>query len=334
MLGATLTASAPALAAGESTGQQGIAAVINDQIVSRYDLEQRVKLIMVTSGIPDSPENISRIEPQVLRTLVDETLETQEADRLDIKVEEKEINEQIEGIAKRANMTTEQIDDFLKENKVSRNSLLNQIRAEIAWNKVIGQRFSPTITVSEEEVTEVLNRLNEEANEPRYLVSEILLTFDTPSQEQEMMGGASRLAEQIRMGAPFAAVAQQFSRAATAANGGDMGWVHLSQLPEGVSEMVSQMGIGAVSEPVKTLNGIYIVQLRNKQSGTGSDPMQDEWTFRRVVLPLRASRVKLCRLCAARRALKLSPFAITRPMLVKCRRVTASRTICSRSNCR
>ncbi|MDO8422056.1 MAG: peptidylprolyl isomerase [Parvibaculum sp.] len=286
LLGATLTAGAPALAAGESTGQQGIAAVINDQIVSRYDLEQRVKLIMVTSGIPDSPENISRIEPQVLRTLVDETLETQEADRLDIKVEEKEINEQIEGIAKRANMTTEQIDDFLKENKVSRNSLLNQIRAEIAWNKVIGQRFSPTITVSEEEVTEVLNRLNEEANEPRYLVSEILLTFDTPSQEQEMMGGASRLAEQIRMGAPFAAVAQQFSRAATAANGGDMGWVHLSQLPEGVSEMVSQMGIGAVSEPVKTLNGIYIVQLRNKQSGTGSDPMQDEWTFRRVVLPL------------------------------------------------
>ena len=286
LLGATFTVNAPAFAASELDSPQGIAAVINDQIVSRFDLEQRVKLIMVTSGIPDKPENITRLEPQVLRTLVDEILETQESDRLEIKVEEKEIQAQIDGIAKRANMTSKQIDEFLKENNVSKNSLIDQIRAEIAWNKVIGQRFSPTITVSEEEVTEVLTRLNEEANEPRYLVSEILLTFDTPSQEQEMMGGASRLAEQIRAGAPFGAVAQQFSRAATAANGGDMGWVHLSQLPEGVSELVSQMGIGAVSEPVKTLNGIYIIQLRNKQSGTGADPMQDEWTFRRVLLPL------------------------------------------------
>lgn len=286
LLGASFTPSGPALAASEVDSPQGIAAVINDQIVSRFDLNQRVKLIMVTSGIPDTPENVSRLEPQVLRSLVDEVLEMQEAKRLEIKVEDKDIKDQIDGIAKRANMTSDQIDAFLAENKVSKASLLDQIRAEIAWNKVIGQSFSPTITVSEEEVTEVLDRLKEEANEPRYLVSEILLTFDTPSQEQEMMGGASRLAEQIRMGAPFSAVAQQFSRAATAANGGDMGWVHLSQLPESVSEMVGQMGIGAVSEPVKTLNGIYIIQLRNKQSSTGADPMKDEWTFRRVLLPL------------------------------------------------
>ncbi len=286
LLGATLAVSLPAQAAGGSDSAQGIAAIVNDEIVSRYDLEQRIKLIMVTSGIPNTPENVARIEPQVLRTLVDEILEMQEAKRLEIKVEDSDIKTQLEGIAKRANMTTEQIDEFLKENNVSKNSLINQIRGEIAWNKVVGQSFSPTINVSEEEVSEVINRLSEEANEPRYLVSEILLTYDTPAQEQEMMGGASRLAEQIRMGAPFAAVAQQFSRAATAANGGDMGWVHLSQLPEGMAELVSQMGIGAVSEPVKTLNGIYIIQLRNKQSGTGADPMQDQWTFRRVVLPL------------------------------------------------
>lgn len=265
---------------------QGIAAVVNDQIVSRYDLEQRVKLIMVTSGIPNTPENVSRIEGQVLRGLVDEALERQEAKRLEIKVEQTEIDKQLEGIAKRAGMSMEQIDAFLKENDVSKSSLVNQIYADIAWNKVVGQQFGPLVTVGEQEIDEILKRLKDEADQPRYLVSEILLTFDTPAQEQEILGGAHRLADQIRQGAPFPAVAQQFSQSPSAANGGDIGWVHLSQLPRDVAPVVEQMGIGATSDPIKTLNGLYIVQLRNKQSGLGADPMQDEWTLAHVLLPL------------------------------------------------
>jgi peptidyl-prolyl cis-trans isomerase SurA len=266
--------------------EQGIVAVVNDQIVSRYDLDQRVKLIMVTSGIPDTAENRSRIAPQVLRSLIDELLELQEAKRLEIKVSDKEINEQIAGIAQRANMTMPQIEQFLKQNHISRDSLVEQIRAEIGWNKVVSQQFRPLINVSEEEVTEILSRLKEESDQPRYLVSEILLTFDTPAQEQEMLAGAQRLAEQIRQGAPFAAVAQQFSRSPGAANGGDMGWVHLSQLPREVAPVVENMGIGAVSDPIRTLNGIYIIQLRSKQTGIGADPMKDEWTLARILLPL------------------------------------------------
>lgn len=265
---------------------QGIAAVVNDQIVSRYDLEQRVKLIMVTSGIPNTPENKNRIEGQVLRSLVDEALEKQEARRLEIKVEDDEVTKQMEGIAKRANMSMEQIDAFLKENDISKDSLISQIYADIAWNKVISQQFGPLVTVGEEEITEIVNRLKAESDQPRYLVSEILLTFDTPAQEQEMTGGAHRLADQIRQGAPFGAVAQQFSQSPSSANGGDIGWVHLSQLPREVAPMVEQMGIGAVSDPIKTLNGLYIVQLRSKQTGLGTDPMQDQWTLAHVLLPL------------------------------------------------
>jgi peptidyl-prolyl cis-trans isomerase SurA len=277
---------APARADDGSDTQQGISAVVNDQIISHFDLEQRVKLIMVTSGIPDTPDNRRRIEPQVLRSLVDERLELQEAKRLEVKVEDKEIDDQLNGIAKRANMTTAQIDEFLKQNGVSRSSLVDQIKAEIAWNKVVGQQFSPLITISDEEINDVMKRLTEESDEPRYLISEILLTFDTPAQEQEMIGGAERLAEQIRLGAPFAAVAQQFSRSASAANGGDIGWVHRSQLPEEVGAVVADMGIGAISPPIKTLNGIYLIHLRSKQVGMGADPMKDEWTLVRILLPL------------------------------------------------
>ncbi|MGV8996929.1 MAG: peptidylprolyl isomerase [Parvibaculaceae bacterium] len=266
--------------------QQGIAAVVNDHLISRYDLDQRLKLIMSTSGIEDTPESRKRIEPQILRALIDETLELQEAKRQGVKSEQKDIDEQLENIAKRAGMTTAQIDEFLKKNGVSKDSLVNQIKADIVWNRVVSQQFGPLITVSDEEVNNVIERLKTEADQPRYLLSEIMLTFDNEQQEREMTDGATRLAEQIRTGVNFADVARQFSRAPTARNGGDMGWVYLSQVAPQIGDVVKDMGIGAVSEPIKTLNGVYLVELRNKQTAAGTDPMKDEWTLIKVILPL------------------------------------------------
>ncbi|HEX7774892.1 MAG TPA: peptidylprolyl isomerase [Parvibaculum sp.] len=291
--------------APQPDASQGIAAVVNDKIISRYDLEQRVKLIMATSGIPNTPENVSRIEPQVLRALVDEALEMQEAKRLDVKVEQSDINKELDSIAKRANMSPAEIDAYLKHNGVSKSSLVDQIQADIAWNKVIGQQFGALISVGEDEIDDVLKRLKEESDQPRYLVSEILLTFDNPSQEQEMMGGAQRLADQIRQGAPFASVARQFSQSPSSANGGDIGWVHASQLPEEIAPTVEKMDIGAVSDPIKTLNGVYIVQLRNKQTGLGPDPMHDQWTLIHILLPLTPDAPQAA---VARRATETTKF--------------------------
>lgn len=265
---------------------QGIAAVVNDKIISRYDLDQRLKLIMATSGIQNTPDNVARIEPQVLRALIDETLEMQEAKRLDIKVEAADIQKEYESIAKRANMTLTEIDAYLKTNGVSKSSLIDQIEADIAWNKVVGQQFGALISVGDDEIDDVMKRLKEESDQPRFLVSEILLTFDNPAQEQEMASGAQRLVDQMRQGAPFASVARQFSQSPSSANGGDIGWVHGSQLPAEVAPIVQQMDIGAISNPIKTLNGVYIVQLRNKQTGLGPDPMHDQWSLIHILLPL------------------------------------------------
>lgn len=268
---------------------EGIAAIVNDHIISRYDLDQRVKLVTVTSGIPNDPETIQRIKSQVLRSLIDEVLEIDEAKRLELKVEKKDIDQQYAQIAARANMTVDQIDSYLKENGVSKQALLNQIYADIAWNKVVGQQFGPLVSVGEQEVDDVLKRLQSEADQPRYLVSEILLTYDNPQQEQEMMSGAERLIDQMRQGAPFAAVARQFSQSPSAANGGDIGWVHSSQLPKEVSPIIERMDIGAISNPIQTPSGLYIVQLRSKQTGNGPDPMRDQWTLVHILLPLAAN---------------------------------------------
>ncbi len=286
----TVFSSRPALAQDRAvdgvSDSQAIAAIVNDHVISSYDLDQRIKLVLLSSGIPNNPENIARIKGQVLRNLVDEHLQRQEAQRLNIEVQQEEVDRAFERIAQRSNMSVEQINKALEEGGVSRVTLETQIRNDIAWNRVIQQQFGPLVTVGEGEVDEVMKRLEEESGEPRYLVSEILITFDNPQHAEEISAGTQRLVEQIRQGAPFEAVARQFSQSASAANGGDIGWVHKSQLPDAVGEVVAQMQPGMISNPIRTLTGFYIVQLKAMQTGTGADPMMDQYSLMKVLLPL------------------------------------------------
>lgn len=265
---------------------QGIAAIVNDRVISSYDLDQRVKLVLLSSGIPNTPENISRIRGQVLRSLVDEYLQREEAQRLNVEVTQEDVDRAFERIAQRANMSIDQIEEFLKQGGVARETLESQIGTDIAWNKVVQQQFGPLITVGETEIEEVMRRLREDSGQPRYLVSEILITFDNPTHAEEIAAGTQRLVDQIREGAPFEAVARQFSQSASAASGGDIGWVHASQLPEDVGNVLKQMQPDMVSNPIRTLNGYYIIQLRAMQTGTGADPMRDQYELMQVLLPL------------------------------------------------
>lgn len=272
-----------AKAAGEVLG---IAAIVNDAVISRYDLDQRVRLVMVTSGIQPSPENVERIREQVLRSLVDEQLQLQEAARLEITIADEEIDSSIDGIAQRAGMTRSQIVEYLRSNGVNEAALRTQILADASWNRVTGARFAPIVTIGDDEITEALNRIAADANQVQYQLQELYLGFEGPAQEREMSVGAQRLIEQLRAGAPFSSVAQQFSQAASAANGGDIGWVSESQLGPEIAEVVRSMDVNTVSDPIRTVNGFYVMQLKSRRQGLGPNPLETQFSLIQLVLPL------------------------------------------------
>lgn len=270
-------------AAGEVLG---IAAIVNDAVISKYDLDQRVRLVVATSGLQPTRENIERIREQVLRSLVDEKLQMQEAERLELPVEDEEVDESIAGIAQRAGMTSEEIIEYLDESGVNEAALRTQITADVAWNRVISARFAPLVQIGEDEIDETLARINNDASQVQFQLGEIYLSFDNPNQEREMTQGAQRLVEQLRAGAPFPSVAQQFSQAASAASGGDIGWVSESQLAPQIAEAVSRMDVGTVSNPIRSLNGFYIMQLRSKRQGLGPNPLETRFQVMQVIFPL------------------------------------------------
>lgn len=268
-----------------ASGQESrIAAIVNDEVISVTDVTARVRLGILSSGLEDNEQTRQRMVGQVLRTLVDEALQMQEAKRNGIATSERDIQAAVGRIEAQNKMQKGGLEQFLKSNGIPENTMANQIRASLTWNKLVQNRLLQDAQVSDEEISEALQQYKENAGQPQVRVAEIFLAVDIPSQEDEVLRLAARLSDQIRNGANFAAVAQQFSQSPTAAVGGDVGWMAPTQLGAELGSAIDRMNVGELSPPVRSAGGIYILYLIDKKLPQSSgDTML---SLSQVVFPL------------------------------------------------
>jgi peptidyl-prolyl cis-trans isomerase SurA len=254
------TRPAPASAVGT------IAAVVNDDVITVADLQMRLRLALMSSGLPATPENQQRLVSQVLRLLIDEKLQGQEAKRAGIGVPPQDVDRALASIAGQNHMSTQQLFTMLKSTGVPQSALEDQVRSQLAWRQLVQRRFVSQVDVSDTQVDEVVERLQANQGKPQYLVASIFLAVDQDAGEGQVKALADRLVSEIRRGAPFPAVARQFSQAAGAQSGGDMGWVLAGQLEPALDQVLGTMQQGQVSDPIRTLGGYNILLLRDKRT--------------------------------------------------------------------
>ncbi|MDH3792954.1 MAG: peptidylprolyl isomerase [Rhodospirillales bacterium] len=247
------------------------AAVVNDEVISMLDLAMRTRLAILASGLNDSPEARSRLQRQVLRSLIDERLQLQEAKRLEITVDEGQTEDTISMLAQQNNMSREQFFTLLRSNEILPKALLDQVRSELTWRRLVQRRLRPTVDIGEEEIDEVITRIQSSQGRIQLRVSEILLGVDSVLQDDDVRRTAERLVEQLRGGANFAALARQFSQSATASVGGDLGWVEEGQLPDELTDQLGRMRPGEMAGPISTFGGFYILLLRDRRQVPLSD---------------------------------------------------------------
>ena len=256
---------------------QAISAIVNDEVISRYDVQQRIKLIIVTSGIQPTQENVSRLEKQAIRALVNEKIQLQEAIKLDVPTSSEEIDLMLRRIASGNEMSSEEIINFISSNGVNSETLLNQIKAELLWNKIVRGRFGSYINISEDEISIVYNRTIESLDREQYDISEIFIEFGSKEEEVDALNLAKRLIEQLKNGASFAPVAQQFSQASSSGQGGYIGWVSEGQLNSKIVDALKGLNNKQISNPIKTVNGFYIVRLNEKAEAGGKNYMRNQY---------------------------------------------------------
>ncbi|MCA8886234.1 MAG: peptidylprolyl isomerase [Hyphomonadaceae bacterium] len=246
---------------------EGVAAVVNDKVISTFDVRQRATMLLLFANLQPSPDLLERARAQALRDLVDEQLQLAEAAKFDINVTGDSIDRRMTETARSGNATLDELTNELARNGISVTTLRNQIRAEIAWQRLIAGMYGSRVRISERDITETQQRIATNARQPQYELSEIFLPAETPEEFNQMEQGAMRLLEQMQQRAPFPLVARQFSQSPSAAAGGDLGWISASELAPELQPIAERLQPGQVSLPVRTQNGVYIIAMRNRRAG-------------------------------------------------------------------
>ncbi len=247
-------------------------AVVNGDVITGTDVDQRLALIVAANQGKIQPEEMNRLRMQILRNLIDETLEIQEAKANDVTVDKADIDQTYNRVAtQNFGQDSDAMDAYLKRIGSAPSSLKRQIEGEMAWQRLLQQKVAPFVNVSEDEVNEVIARLKASKGTDEYRIGEIYLSAN-PDNAEQVHQNATQIMDQLKKGGSFVAYARQYSQASTAAVGGDLGWIHLAQLPQVLADTAKTMQPGQMVGPVEVPGGFDILYLIDKRQVLTADP--------------------------------------------------------------
>ena len=245
---------------------QQIVAIVNDELISLYDLKQRTLLLALSNGLQEiTPEQQQLLQNQAMTSLIDDKLKMQEAEKFEALMSESELEDAFKNYARQFNLEPDALEQNLSETGIEKDSLLLQIKGSVAWQRVVGGLLQPLVNVTDDEVLNFIEKLERDKGKFEYQVSEIFLLISDNAQREETIANAEIIHEQLAAGTPFSGIAQQFSQSSTASVGGDMGWVMENELPDEVNNVIPTMEEGKISDPIITEDGVYILQLTSKR---------------------------------------------------------------------
>jgi peptidyl-prolyl cis-trans isomerase SurA len=256
-------------------------AIVNGDVITQTDVDQRLALLAIANGGKIPSEEIDNLRQQVLRNLIDETLEIQAAKAEKIEWKQSEIDRTVERVASGVKQTPDQLAKYLEANGSSIASLRRQIEGEIAWQRLQNAKIESSVSVGDDEVKAVLDKLNASKGTEEYHVGEIFLSA-TPDTQAQTLANANKILQQLKSGGSFAGYARQYSEASTAAVGGDLGWVRPEQLPAPLAAALREMQPGTVSNPIPVPGGFSILAVQDTRKILTRDPRDAVLSLKQV----------------------------------------------------
>ncbi|CAN5345603.1 peptidylprolyl isomerase [soil metagenome] len=250
---------------------EGVIASVNDQVITSFDLKQRMLMIIAMSQVQPTEENLPAIQQQALNDLIEDRLQSAELLKYkDLIISDEEVDQEIAGMAQDAGTTPPAYMAFLEQAGVRPQNMREQIHTQLGWRTLVGGRFNTRSKVSRAAVDQAMRQLGDAAAKPQYLIGEIYLEAARVGGQQAALNGAQQLVDQMVQGAPFQAVARQFSSAPSAPRGGDAGWVVQGTVQPELQAALDQLAVGQLSRPIPVEGGVYIIYMRDKRSGAAT----------------------------------------------------------------
>lgn len=242
-----------------------IAAIVGEEVITTTDLAERRALVMATAGIPETVENQQKITPRVMQSLIDETLQMQEAKRQSISVTDEELAQAIEGMATRGTKQSENLRSFVKKQGLSERSLNNQVRAQLAWKKLVQRKLRRNVNVSQEEVLRAQQSAAASPGEEELRIALIELTFSGATLDASTKKLAEDITLQLKTGTDIATVAARYIKQREV-NYKPALWVAEQSLPLPLQQTLHSMKPGEVTPPLPGGKSVQLIQLLDRKT--------------------------------------------------------------------
>lgn len=247
-----------------------IIAVVNDDVITRYELNDRIKTVvnqLNKQGTPLPPQDV--LEKQLLERLINDRIQLQYAKETGVRVDDTQLGKTLERIAESNKMTLQAMRETLEQEGIDFNRFREEIRAEIIMSRLKEREVDNKIVVTESEITNYLKSQEALAGkEDEYNLAHVLVLVPeqaSPEQIQAKRARAEQALAQIKSGADFAQIAVGYSDAADALQGGVLGWRPAGRLPTIFLEALRPMQAGEVSAVLRSANGFHIIKLLDKR---------------------------------------------------------------------
>ncbi|MBS0288836.1 MAG: peptidylprolyl isomerase [Proteobacteria bacterium] len=271
----------------------GIAAIVNDAIITKSELMGQIKLVeqqLKQSGNALPDEKI--LHKQVLERLISTEVQLQLAKKTGIQVDDITLDNAIEKIAKENQMTISQMRQAISEQGLDFKQYRNNIRQQIMISQLQQRDLLHDIQISEQEINQFLQSPNGlGAMITEYRLGHILVPLSespTPEELDKATQKVKDIIEKLRQGNDFAQVALSDSTGEHALNGGDLGWRKLPELPTIFEKIVPNLTVSEIPDAIRSPSGFHIIKLVDKRSGNSQQAATQKTLVRHILIKTNA----------------------------------------------
>lgn len=249
-----------------------IAAVVNDDVVMRSELDERIRAVtsqLNEQGTTLPPQGV--LQRQVLDRLILTKLQIQEAQHTGIRVDDETLNRTINNIAARNKVSLAEFRKILESDNYSYEKFREDIRNEILISRLVQRQVNNRVNVSESEIENFLATMEQQGViDKEYKISHILITIPqnaSPETIEKTREKAAMILKELKNGKDFAQMAATYSDGQQALDGGDLGWRKAGQVPTLFADFIAIMRVGDISDIITSPSGYHIIRLDDERTG-------------------------------------------------------------------
>lgn len=260
----------------------GIAATVNDELITTKDVDNRVNMAIHGANFRPSPDEMQALRKQALDALIDEQVRLQEAKRQNALPTDEEINESFSRMAAQNRMSPEQFKVVLQKTSGVYESLQRQIKTQLAWSNVVRQKIRPQVNITEADINAYLEQKEKNPAKVEYNVAEIFMKNNDENRKI-----AEHMIADLRNGKQrFSVVARQFSQGLEASKGGLLGWIEEKRLEPVLDDAIAQTPAGKITDIITSQRGLHIFLVRDKRDILQTSEASQRLHIKQIALAL------------------------------------------------